>query len=113
GAGLLVEEARRRRAGGGQLYFYSLRKPVEELLERGGYMAELGRENVFGGKREAIGGVFTRLDLSICATCRARIFEESASVPGPEGARCRSAAPRSFCSRCLRPASGRRSRLLW
>ncbi|TMH22795.1 MAG: SulP family inorganic anion transporter, partial [Betaproteobacteria bacterium] len=87
GAELLVEEARRRRAGGGQLYFYSLRKPVEELLERGGYMAELGRENVFRGKREAIGGVFTRLDLSICATCRARIFEECASVPGPGGAR--------------------------
>jgi len=83
GAELLVEEARRRRAGAGQLYFYSLRKPVEELLERGGYMAELGRENVFRGKREAIGGVFTRLDLSICATCRARIFEECASVPGP------------------------------
>ena len=83
GAELLVEEARRRRALGGQLYFYSLRKPAEELLERGGYMAELGRENVFRGKREAIGGVFTRLDLSICATCRARIFEECASVPGP------------------------------
>jgi len=87
GAELLTEEARRRRAGGGQLYFYSLRKPVEELLERGGYMAELGRENVFRGKREAIGGVFTRLDLSICATCRARIFEECASVPGPREAR--------------------------
>lgn len=84
GAELLVEEARRRRADGGQLYFYSLRKPVEELFERGGYMAELGRENVFLGKREAIGGVFTRLDLSICAYCRARIFAECASVPGPE-----------------------------
>ena len=83
GAELLVEEARRRRADGGQLYFYSLRKPVEELLERGGYMAEIGRENVFRGKREAIGGVFTRLDRSICASCRARIFEECASVPKP------------------------------
>jgi SulP family sulfate permease len=41
---------------------------------------------VFRGKREAIGGVFTRLDRSICARCRARIFEECASVPGPEGA---------------------------
>ena len=50
-------------------------------------MAELGRENVFRGKREAIGGVFTRLDLAICATCRARIFEECASVPGPREAR--------------------------
>ena len=83
GAELLVEEARRRRAGGGQLYFYSLRQPVEELLERGGYMDEIGRENVFRGKREAIGGVFTRLDQSICARCRARIFEECASVPEP------------------------------
>jgi len=83
GAELLVEEARHRRADGGQLYFYSLRKPVEELLERGGYMAEIGRENVFRGKREAIGGVFTRLDRSICASCRARIFEECASVPRP------------------------------
>jgi SulP family sulfate permease len=84
GAELLVEEARRRRALGGQLYFYSLRKPVEELLDRGGYMAEIGREHVFRGKREAIGGVFTRLDRSICETCRARIFEECASVPGPK-----------------------------
>lgn len=83
GAELLVQEAHRRRALGGQLYFYSLRLPVEELFERGGYMAEIGRENVFRGKREAIGGVFTRLDRSICATCRARIFEECASVPKP------------------------------
>jgi sulfate permease, SulP family len=86
GAELLVEEARRRRGNGGQLYFYSLRKPVEELLERAGYMAEIGGEHVFHGKREAIGGVFTRLDRSICARCRARIFEECASVPGPENA---------------------------
>ena len=86
GAELLVEEARLRRAEGGQLYFYSLRKPVEELLERGGYMAEIGRENLFRGKREAIGGVFTRLDRSICARCRARIFEECASVPEPRDA---------------------------
>ncbi len=86
GAELLVEEARRRRALGGELYFYSLRVPVEELFEHGGYMAEIGRENVFRGKREAIGGVFTRLDRSICAACRARIFEECASVPEPKDA---------------------------
>jgi SulP family sulfate permease len=84
GAELLVEEARRRREAGGRLYFYSLRKPVEELFERGGYIAEFGRENIFRGKREAIGGVFTRLDQSVCARCRARIFEECASVPEPK-----------------------------
>jgi SulP family sulfate permease len=84
GAELLAHEAQRRRALDGQLYFYSLRAPVEELLERGGYMAEIGREHIFRGKREAIGGVFTRLDRSICEGCRARIFEECASVPGPK-----------------------------
>ncbi|HTQ74703.1 MAG TPA: SulP family inorganic anion transporter [Burkholderiales bacterium] len=84
GAELLTHEAQRRRALGGRLYFYSLRAPVADLLERGGYMAEIGREQVFHGKRDAIGGVFARLDRSICAECRARIFEECASVPGPK-----------------------------
>ncbi len=83
GAELLVQEAQRRRALGGQLYFYGLRVPVENLFESGGYLADIGRENIFRGKREAIGGVFTRLDRSICATCRARIFDECASVPKP------------------------------
>ncbi len=83
GAELLASEARARREAGGELYFYSLRRPVEELFERGGYAETIGRENIFRGKREAIGGVFTRLDQSICRRCRARIFEECASVPGP------------------------------
>ncbi len=83
GAELLAAEAQQRRDAGGGLYFYSLRRPVEELFDRGGYIGAIGRENVFRGKREAIGGVFTRLDQSICRRCRARIFEECASVPGP------------------------------
>ena len=83
GAEMLAEEARRRRAGGARLYFYSLRKPVEELFERGGYLADISRENIFRGKREAIEGVFARLDRSVCATCRARIFDECKSLPEP------------------------------
>jgi len=86
GAELLGAEARLRREAGGGLYFYSLRGPVEELFERGGGMAQIGRENIFSSKREAIGGVFTRLDRSVCATCRARIFEECASLPEPKDA---------------------------
>jgi SulP family sulfate permease len=83
GAELLATEARYRRAGGGRLYFYSLRKPVEDLLERGGYIADIGHEVIFHGKREAIGKVFAQLDRSICARCRARIFEECRSLPEP------------------------------
>lgn len=84
GASLLVEEARHRRAGGGRLYFYSMRKPVEELLRHGGYLGDLGGENVFRGKSEAIASVFARLDRSICARCTARIFVECKSLPPPE-----------------------------
>ena len=84
GAELLAGEARHRRAAGGRLYFYSLRKPVEELLERGGYIADVGRDDIFHGKREAIAGVFARLDRSVCAKCRARIFEECRGLPEPE-----------------------------
>jgi SulP family sulfate permease len=83
GAELLASEARHRRASGGRLYFYSLRKPVEELLERGGYVADIGREDIFHGKRQAIAGVFARLDRSICAHCRARIFEECRGLREP------------------------------
>jgi SulP family sulfate permease len=86
GAEVLVDEARRRRADGGGLYFYSLRKPVETVFERGGYIAEIGRDNMFRGKREAIGGIFGKLDRSICARCRARIFEECSALPEPKDA---------------------------
>lgn len=82
GAELLVTETRRRREQNGGLYFYSLRQPVEALLARGGYMREIGRQNVFRGKREAFAGVIARLDPAVCATCSARIFEECRELPG-------------------------------
>ena len=85
GADLLQREARKRRAEGGDLYFYSLRKPVIKMFEDTGYLSEFGRDHMFRGKREAFNGVFHRLDRSICATCTARIFEECATFEGPKG----------------------------
>ena len=86
GADLLQREARKRRAEGGDLYFYSLRKPVIKMFEATGYLNEFGRDHMFRGKREAFNTVFQRLDRSICDTCTARIFEECASVEGPKAA---------------------------
>jgi sulfate permease, SulP family len=86
GAELLAQEAERRRAAGGRLYFYSLRQPVEDLLRRGGTMKKIGEENVFRGKHEAFASVFERLDRDICATCRARIFLECRTLPPPRDA---------------------------
>ncbi len=84
GTELLAHEAERRRKMGGQLYFYSMRQPVRDMLERSGHIEQIGRENIFAGKYEAISGVFARLDRSICSTCHARIFNECATLPPPQ-----------------------------
>jgi SulP family sulfate permease len=84
GAELLAHEAERRRRMGGQLYFYGTRQPVHDMLERGGFMENIGRENMFVRRHEAISSVFARLDRSICSTCHARIFNECATLPPPQ-----------------------------
>ena len=81
GAELLAREAERRRAMGGRLYFYGLRQPVADMLEHGGFSRQIGQDNIFDRRSEAISGAFARLDHSICARCRVRIFTECASVP--------------------------------
>jgi SulP family sulfate permease len=81
GAELLAREAERRRAMGGRLYFYGLRQPVADMLEHSGFSTQIGQDNIFDRRTEAIGGAFAHLDRSICARCRVRIFTECASVP--------------------------------
>ncbi|MGF1614718.1 MAG: SulP family inorganic anion transporter [Gammaproteobacteria bacterium] len=80
GAELLAEEAKERRAMGGRLYLHQVKEVTCETLKRGGYREEIGPENVFASKHEAIATIFTRLDKAICARCDKRIFTECASV---------------------------------
>ena len=84
GAQALVREARARRACGGRLYLQGLRVPVEEVLRNGGFMGDIGSENLFRERREAVAKVFAQLDRSVCASCTARIFKECASLPPPD-----------------------------
>ena len=44
GAELLAQEARRRKAMGGALYFHRLQPPVVDTLERAGHLQQIGRE---------------------------------------------------------------------
>lgn len=81
--GLMVDEARRHREAGGGLYLIRPKDTVREALARGGRLAEIGEENVFDGKAEAVAGVFRRLDPEICRTRTARIFRECQSAPAP------------------------------
>jgi len=84
GAEMLAREARLRREAGWQLYFHQLQESAHELLERGGYLRDVGEENLFDTKGEAIAEIFQRLDRGICVRCEKRIFNECRAVPKVE-----------------------------
>ena len=81
GAEMLAQEARQRRAQGGGVYLHKLKEEARELLERGGYLDEIGRGNVYEAKSEIISDIFKRLDRGICVRCTKRIFNECLEVP--------------------------------
>lgn len=54
GAQMLVTEARRRRALKGGLYLCGLKKQPRQVLEAGGFMDELGKENIFESETQAV-----------------------------------------------------------
>jgi len=86
GAELLVKEAKTQREHGGTLYLCNLKPACTDLLESGGFVAEIGPENVFPNKDAAIRSIYSRLDSEICRTCRARIFIECQQTL-PDGSR--------------------------
>jgi len=86
GAELIAREARSRRAMGGRLYLHQVKEVTCETLKRSGYRGEIGAENIFASKEEAIATIFKRLDSDICARCDKRIFIECASLlPSEQG----------------------------
>jgi cob(I)alamin adenosyltransferase len=46
------------------------------MLKKGGYEADIGAENVFSQKPDAIAGIYPRLDSETCRACKSRIFRE-------------------------------------
>jgi SulP family sulfate permease len=78
GAEALAQEARRYRARGGGLYLIRTKEGVMETLRNGGYLEEIGAENVFDSKTAAVNAIFARLDEGVCGTCRLAVFRECA-----------------------------------
>ena len=76
GAELLAQEARRRKAMGGALYFHRLPPPVVETLERAGHLQEIGRENLFSIGQDVIDLIYPKLDSNVCRSCTTRIFRQ-------------------------------------
>ncbi|HYC44263.1 MAG TPA: SulP family inorganic anion transporter [Burkholderiales bacterium] len=76
GAEMLATEAKRRRRLGGGLYLYRANDEVLGLMRRGGYLTEIGEQNVFPVRSRAVGFIYPALDDEICAKCERRIFRE-------------------------------------
>ncbi|MEJ2056310.1 MAG: SulP family inorganic anion transporter [Desulfofustis sp.] len=84
GAEFLTHLAQERREKQGALYFYDMKEDICSHFKFLEYLLDIGVENVFTSKREAIAEIFNRLDPEICKHCTARIFLECASI-APEG----------------------------
>ena len=93
GAETLAKEAERRHKMGGGMYLYEVKDTVCGLLHKGGYIKEIGDENIFHSKTEALKTIVNeRLDHDICRRCDKRIFRECQQfVPQEEPAAAASA----------------------
>jgi SulP family sulfate permease len=84
GAEMLSKEAVRRRRLGGGLYLVGVQPSFYGMLNRGRHAEEVGRENIFDHKGDAIQSIYPQFDSEICRTCTARIFLEC-HVALPDG----------------------------
>jgi len=76
GGEMLVQEAKRRKKMSGGLYFKGVKEGACEMIKKGGYITEIGSENIFSSKTTAIATIYTKLDPEICRNCTVRIFRE-------------------------------------
>ena len=85
GCECLVQAARYLRDTGATLYLCNLKPSVHAALERGGFLADIGRERVWPTKADAIRSLYKRFDMPVCTACTVRIFTEC-HIALPNGA---------------------------
>ena len=73
--GLLIENRRLKSLNGG-LYFVDLNTFTFDFMQKVNFINEIGQENFFNSKEEAIHTLYDRLDRSKCQTCQALVFKE-------------------------------------
>jgi len=76
GAEMLAHEAQRRQALGGGLLLVGAPVGVQQVLERGGQIDELGAQRIVAHKGDALRAVYPLLNSEICRSCTRRVFEE-------------------------------------
>jgi len=76
GAEALAQAARRFKKRGGLLYLLNVKESVMETLHKGGYDLEIGLENFFHSKTQALRSIYPQLDHEKCKACQDRVFVE-------------------------------------
>ena len=72
----LLIENKRLKAEGGSLYFVAVKNTAYEFMEKVNFVNEIGRDNFFDSKSDAINILYDRLDKSKCEKCQALVFKE-------------------------------------
>ena len=72
----LLNENKRLKAQNGSLYFVAVKSTAFEFMEKVNFVNEIGRDNFFDTKSEAIKVLYERLDKSKCEKCQALVFNE-------------------------------------
>ena len=80
GAELLLQLVKERENAGGHLYFYDMKEGICSHFQFLKYLLDIGTDNIFLSKKEAISEIFARLDRTVCNRCSARIFLECAAL---------------------------------
>jgi len=83
GAEFLVHLANERARDDGRLYMLGIKEGICSYFKLVDYFLDIGTENIFETKEEAIAYITERLDRNICRHCTARIFLECG--PPPQG----------------------------
>ncbi len=76
GADMLAQEALALRDAGVSLHLCNLKTPVRDVLKRSGVVATIGASNLHATKADALRAIYRQLDVSTCAVCTARVFNE-------------------------------------
>lgn len=74
GAELLGNLVKRYTTAGGSVSFYRMKESVAEALRSGGFMKEIGEENLFPARSRPAEAIFPKLDKTVCANCSRQIF---------------------------------------
>jgi len=76
GAEMLAKESLRRNALQGGLYFCGLKPIARGVLERGGYINDIGLHHIFESETEAITKILENINHPDCKKCRSPVFKE-------------------------------------